>query len=125
MENKIEQEMTALDFFNEAKRMCRSRNTCTECIMDDYDGSRCKLGLFGDSHEDIQATIEFIYNWSKEHPVRTMADVLFETFPDTKRNSNGIPIVCPQYFYNNFVCENRGTCVECKKEFWSREAPEK
>lgn len=122
---KTYKDMTALDFFNEAKRMCRSRNTCTECIMDDYDESGCKFDLFRDSNEDIQATIEFIYNWSKEHPVRTMTDVLIEVFPGAKKDSNGVLVVCPQYLYDNFICENRGTCLECKKEFWSREAPEK
>lgn len=120
---KTYKDMTALDFFNEAKRMCRSRNTCIECIMDDCE-SGCKLDLFRDSNEDIQATIEFIYNWSKEHPVRTMTDVLLETFPDAKRSKeNETPLVCPQAVVRHFVCS--GDCKKCMKEFWNSEAPEK
>lgn len=123
MENKTYKDMTALDFFNEAKRMCRSRNTCTECIMDDCE-SGCKLNLFRDSNEDIQATIEFIYNWSKEHPARTMADVLLETFPDAKRDEeDGTPLLCPESIDKNFVCTTN--CMNCRREFWNSEAPEK
>lgn len=124
MENQTYKDMTALEFLKQAKRMCRSRENCSNCVMDDEYSKECKLIILGDSVKEFEKAIENVYNWSKEHPARTMADVLFETFPDAKRRKeDGTPSVCPQAVVKHFVCH--GGCRKCIKEFWNSEVPEK
>lgn len=128
MENKISQEMTAFKFFKERKRMCKAHGACIECEAYEREKGICRVGqelnvCCGDE-EKLKEAIALVERWSKEHSVRTMADVLFKEFPDAERDKDyGTPLVCPRVLINRFVCCD--DCRECKKEFWSGEAPEK
>ena len=130
MENKISQEMTVLKFFKERKRMCKAHDACVECEAYEKEEGICRvvseLNEYCDNeeYEKLKEVTALVERWSKEHPARTMADVLFETFPDAKRRKeDGTPLVCPQAVVKYFVCH--GGCRKCIKEFWNSGVPEK
>lgn len=128
---KTYKDMTVIDFVKESSRMCNAEN-CTKCAGRDSKIQKCKLIITGDSSEkEIEEAVRVVYNWSKEHPVKTMADVFFEAFPNAQRDDeDGFPYVCPEYVDVNFDCSfktesNLGSCSECRKDFWGKEAPKK
>lgn len=131
MENKTYKDMTAIDFFKQVKRM-RGCNDCLECDASDptkigSNMSTCKLELgefFSKEEKEIEEVIKIVYNWSKKHSVKTMADILLETFPDAKiKEEDGIPLICPTLVVKHLAC--LGGCKRCMEEFWNREAPKK
>lgn len=131
MENKTNESMSAFEFLKERARMCQNVS-CKECGAYIKEKGWCKVSSIvldnyarNKEYDALKKAVEIVEKWSKEHPARTRQDMLLETFPEAKRDENGVLIACPQYLYEGFICENHSTCVECRKEFWSGEAPAK
>ena len=78
--------MEALDYFKEARRMCKSYPDCKGCpLINSPCGSiRC---LEGRSDAEMQCEIKVIEQWSKEHPLVTNEMKVREVFGDNAVNS--------------------------------------
>ncbi len=66
---------------------------------------------------------EIIEKWSKEHPVKTYADVFFEKFPNARRKSDGVTPVVPLCYVEKMGCGRNGIlgCKSC----WQQPYPER
>ena len=62
--NRKENNMDAVKFMKEKKRMCRAYNLCSECPVAVKLGSVCKLTL----EENYEELVKIVENWSRENP---------------------------------------------------------
>ena len=78
--------MEALDYFKEARRMCKSYPDCKGCpLINSPCGSiRC---LEGRSDAEMRCKIKVVEQWSKEHPLVTNEMKVREVFGDNAVNS--------------------------------------
>ena len=78
--------MEALDYFKEARRMCKSYPDCKDCpLINSPCGSiRC---LEGRSDAEMRCEIKVVEQWSKEHPLVTNEMKVREVFGDNAVNS--------------------------------------
>lgn len=83
------------------------------------------VGRETDSPEDVVAEVE---EWAKMNPVKTRQSVFLEQYPDADISDDGLPDVAPCQLCVGLIhgestedCENRGLCVECRREFWMQE----
>lgn len=116
--------MDALEFLKERKRMCNSYKGCGGCPLT---GSHCVISHVT-SDEDCEHIIAAVERWSKEHPRKTRQSVFLEQWPDAIISDDGLPEVAPCQLCAGLThgrsmedCENRGLCVECRREFWMQE----
>lgn len=82
-------------------------------------------GREADSPEEVVAEVE---EWAKKNPVKTRQSVFLEQYPDAVISDDGLPEVAPCQLCVGLIhgestedCENRGLCVECRREFWMQE----
>lgn len=115
--------MDALEFLKERKRMCTSCKGCDGCPLE---GTHCVLSYATDD-EDYERIISTVEKWSKEHPLRTRQSVFLEQWPDAIISDDGLPEVAPCQLCAGLIhgasiedCENRGLCVDCRREFWGQ-----
>lgn len=115
--------MDALEFLKERKRMCTSCKGCDGCPLE---GTHCVLSYATDD-EDYERIIATVEQWSKEHPRKTRQSVFLEQWPDAIISDDGLPEVAPCQLCAGLIhgesaedCENRGLCVECRREFWTQ-----
>lgn len=96
------------------KRMCDLYKKCDDCPLG-Y--TRC-----GDSISALYNNAdEIVDKWVLEHPIKTYAMDFFEKFPNARRNSEGVPSVCPQPIYPELADECSNNCFDC----WNQEMKEK
>lgn len=114
--------MDALEFIRERNRMCRRFDkSCNGCPA--YENEwYCDSDAWD---ERLVATVE---QWSKEHPRKTRQSVFLEQYPDADISDDGLPDAAPCQLCVGLIhgestedCENRGLCVECRREFWMQE----
>lgn len=95
------------------KRMCDTYKDCHECPLNDTCG--------GDSVSALPDNAdEIIDKWVSEHPIKTYLQDFFEKFPNARRNSEGVPEVCPQPIYPELANECLNNCFDC----WTQEMKE-
>ncbi len=75
-----------------------------------------------------EAVVEQVEQWAKEHPVKTRQSEFLKMWPGAEIGGDGLPNVAPCQLYVGLVhgesqeeCENRGLCVECRRDFWLKE----
>lgn len=99
------------------KRMCDSYKECNGCSLYIKEMQRCRpCDFYFSGNVD-----EVIDNWVLRHPVKTYMQDFFEKFPNARRNSEGVPKVCPQPMYPELADECHNNCLEC----WNQEMKEK
>lgn len=112
--------MDAVEFFKEAKRMCRVIN-CEECP---FGGEEC--GFI--SADNIEEVIKAVEKWAEEHPVKTRQSEFLKIFPNASIE-NGIIEILPCHLDSTylerqihlFACGSYADCKECKKAYWLAE----
>lgn len=117
--------MDALEFLKERKRMCASYPGCKGFPLDD---SKCVIDSTLSDDEDCKRIVATVEQWSKEHPRKTRQSVFLEQCPDAIISDDELPEVAPCQLCAGLIhggsvedCENRGLCVECRREFWMQE----
>lgn len=109
-------EMSAMEYFKTKNRMTKKCNiSCKSCplhiITDEKEIYCVDLENF-----HSEKAIEIVYNWGKEHPVKTMMQDFFEKFPDAPKEDDGTPMCCPYWcgYVQEDPCRNYlGNCSLC------------
>lgn len=111
--------MDAVEFFKEAKRMCRVID-CDECP---FSGEEC--GLIG--ADNLEERVKTVEKWAAEHPGDTRQSEFLKMFPNAAIKNGAIniypcdvdPLEIPQ---NGCYCESiKGKCDICRKAYWLAE----
>lgn len=112
--------MEAVEFIRERNRMCKAFLGCKGCPACDFDGC-------GSVHLN-EGIIPIVEKWAKEHPRKTRQSVFLKQWPNADISDDGLPDVAPCQLCVGLIhgestedCENRGLCVECRREFWMQE----
>ena len=123
--------MDAVTYIKEYKRMCEyfdskenPARACEGCPLE-WLPNGCHMIEIADNAEKCVAAVE---QWSKEHPVKTRQSEFLKMWPCAEIGDDGLPNVAPCQLYVGLVhgeskeeCENRGLCVECRRDFWLAE----
>ena len=100
--------MDALKFMKEHRRMCNYYPRCFECPR--ADEPNCNIEEMSD--EELENFVNFVEQWSKEHPQRTRLQDLLEKFPKAEIDKEGLPFFCCARLGYVCICE-QSTCKDC------------
>jgi hypothetical protein len=117
--------MDAVEYLKEKTRMCKY--PCSNCaIKDENKNQKAFESCVQFEKKYPEQAVETVEKWSKEHPVKTFADVFFERMPNASRSISKIPAtningkVCPyQFFKIEYKCKFTD-CTKC----WHQEYKE-
>ena len=124
--------MKEFNYLVEKARMIKTISSSGQTTCDDVDCDKCPLSLVNNGREischffealfPIEATA-IVKVWAKEHPRKTLINVLLKAFPNAKLYSSGVPMTCARKLGLVDDCivisENR-VCEEC----WNQEVEE-
>ena len=115
--------MDAIKFIKEWNRMCKFYYDAIEGYCSCECPAHCfqcfNLKNLSANAEDLAAVIE---KWSTEHPRETRQSVFLEQYPNAKVDKWNVLCACPADIYGAVECADlRGTCTDCRREFWSQE----
>lgn len=112
--------MDAVEYVKQRERMCNYYPNCGDCPAGDYEGCSSLSG--------ISKLIPIVEQWSKEHPIKTIQSEFLKQWPDAEIGDDKLPNVAPCQLDVRLIhgespeeCENRGLCVECRRDFWLKE----
>lgn len=117
--------MDAFEFCKELRRLikqcCKGPNLCEVCPLHGIhkkQGTPCS-DVYDLTDSQLQEQIKIVEAWSKEHPVKTMAQDFFEKFPNAPTYSGcKTPVICPNHcgYKVEPGCEGDHDCITC----WNR-----
>lgn len=110
--------MDAVEFILNKARYCKDRN-CGMCEI--YD--ECDVTLDCITKEQAKRMVDFVEQWSKEHPVKTRQSEFLKMFPNAPLDDNGVVVVDPcdvdkmlcNAFENDKCSMN---CSVCRHAYW-------
>lgn len=100
-----------------SKRICKSVQDCRDCpifCIAGPAGLNCLFTRFGKEIEVIDAQLNVLREWAKEHPAKTYKDVFLEKLPNTRLDKNGGPVSCRNIVFGIAKC-----CTADCKDCWN------
>ena len=116
--------MDAIKYITENQRMCNYyldyHDDCIHCLLRKYCvGNGCV------EEKNAGKAVEIVEQFSKEHPVKTRADVFLEMFPNTETRDNGFPNIEACTIEGYRQCKNcEWHTGHCHETYWNAPAPE-
>lgn len=111
--------MDAVEYEKTKYRLCRSKDSCFECPLQDKENCGC----IADTIEYVENAVPIVEQWAKEHPVKTRQSEFLKLFPNAQK-SDGIINICPILIDEGYksTSECLGTrCNVCRQLFWNEE----
>lgn len=107
-------DMNAVEFLDKVDRLSKKGTIEEKMRYNDYRAAG-----------DNVRVVEFVEQWSAEHPIKTRQSVFLEQYPDADISDDGLPDVAPCQLCVGLIhgkstkdCENRGLCKDCRRKFW-------
>lgn len=98
-----------------SKRMCNSAN-CEDCPLSKVKDKACLISLIKEREvKNVAEQLEVMYEWVKEHPVKTYKDVFLEKFPNAKMAKKEEPAACRDAVFG-IVRHCTMNCTDCWNE---------
>lgn len=81
--------MDAVKYVKTQYRLCRSKDSCSECPLQDKENCCCIM----DTIEYVEKAVQIVEQWAKDHPVKTRQSEFLKKFPNatTYRDIISIP----------------------------------
>lgn len=111
--------MDANKFMTEYQRMCTRYSHCVDCPL--CADRQCAEIPARYTKESLIKLIKVVEDWAAAHPVTTRADLFKNIYPNAAIDPFGALYICPADLSTNFKCEDRISCVDCRKEYWTKE----
>lgn len=107
--------MEALNFLQEAHRMCGMRD-CDNCPVKDI-----YCGVTKEKY-DFAKYVEIVEKWSREHPAKTWQSEFLMHYPNAIL-ADGVIDICPAKVDTTFACKYSANfaCGACKRKYWITE----
>lgn len=103
-----------------SKRMCAG-NDCGDCPITKIKDGTCLINFIqGYEVEKVAEQLEILYEWVKEHPVKTYKDVFLEKLPNARLHKDGRPVTCRDVVFG-IVRHCTTNCTECWNEPYKEE----
>ena len=121
--------MEALEFLEEAKRMCEGRSSCTDkdkvCPIYDAGNESCIGTILSNTEKDkFIETVNAVEEWSAAHQCKTRQSVFLEHWPNAKVFVDGVLDFCPRELDSSYPCQSTDIemrCQPCRRKFWMQE----
>ena len=105
--------MDAKNFFEEAHRMCKNRDSCEGCpVRHNNDYCIFYLSPSNQKAEETDRIVQFIEKWSQKHPRKTRLMDFLRKYPNAPIGEDGTPNFTPRSLG---YCGNIAGCYACKK----------
>lgn len=111
--------MDAVEYVKTQFRLCKSKDSCSECPLQDKENCCCIM----DTIEYVEKAVQIVEQWAKEHPVKTRQSEFLKMFPNAK-TMGGVIAICPNDIdstYRNMEYCDHSFCEECAKKYWNEE----
>lgn len=113
--------MDAVEYEKTKYRLCRSKDSCFECPLQDKENCGC----IADTIEYVENAVPIVEQWAKEHPVKTRQSEFLKRFPNADLTrlqpcmieKDKRPMWCGKYA--DFGAN--GCCDECRYAYWNEE----
>lgn len=113
--------MDAVEYVKTRYRLCRSKDSCSECPLQDKENCGCIM----DTIEYVEKAVQIVEQWAKEHPVKTRQSEFLKLFPKATV-CNHVLSLCPRFYCSDFLgtdfqgCKATN-CDKCRCEYWLAE----
>lgn len=110
--------MDAVEYVKTQFRMCRSKDSCSECPLQDKENCCC----ITDTIEYVEKAVQIVEQWAKEHPVKTRQSEFLKMFPNAAIDEDdGILCICPCVIDESIGCTNGKSYNDCRRKYWLAE----
>ena len=111
--------MDAVEYVKTRYRLCGSKDSCSECPLQDKENCCC----ITDTIEYVEKAVQIVEEWAKDNPVKTRQSEFLKLFPNAQK-LDGIINICPILIDEGYksTSECLGTrCNVCRQLFWNEE----
>lgn len=116
--------MDAVEYVKTQFRLCRSKDNCSECPLQDKENCCC----ITDTIEYVEKAVQIVEQWAKDNPVKTRQSEFLKKFPDAYLSAitrllpcsldrTLKPLRCAKYGYLSITCR----CDKCRDDYWNEE----
>lgn len=110
--------MDAVEYVKTQYRLCRSKNNCSECPLQDKENCCCIM----DTIEYAEKAVQIVEQWAKDHPVKTRQSEFLKLFPNAAIDEDdGILCIKPCTIDESIGCTNGKGCDDCYRKYWLTE----
>lgn len=110
--------MDAVEYVKTQFRLCRSKDSCSECPLQDKENCCCIM----DTIEYVEKAVQIVEQWAKEHPVKTRQSEFLKMFPNAVIDEDdGILCIRPCLIDESIGCTNGKGCDGCRRKYWLTE----
>ena len=112
--------MDAVEYVKNQFRLCRSKDSCYECPLQDKENCCC----ITDTIEYVEKAVQIVEKWVKDNPVKTRKSEFLKLFPDAEM-VNIERTFCVAHFEPTKKCKginpSEEQCIACRYRFWNEE----
>lgn len=112
--------MDAVKYVKTQFRLCRSKDNCSECPLQDKENHCC----ITDTIEYVEKAVQIVEEWAKEHPAKTRKSEFLKMFPNAQMVDIE-RIFCVAHFDVAKKCKginpSEEQCIACRYRFWNEE----
>lgn len=116
--------MDAVKYVKTKLRLCRSKDSCSECPLQDKENCCC----IKDKIEYVEKAVQIVEEWAKDNPAKTRQSEFLKKFPDAylsaitrllpcSLDKTLKPLRCAKYGYLSITCR----CDRCRDDYWNEE----
>lgn len=112
--------MDAVEYVKTKYRLCRSKDSCFECPLQDKENCGC----ITDTIEYVEKAVQIVEQWAKDHTVKNRQSAFLKMFPNAQM-VNIKRTFCVAHFDSTKLCEETNPseeqCIACRHRFWNEE----
>ena len=112
--------MDAVKYVKTKYRLCRSKDSCSECPLQDKENCCC----IADTIEYVEKAVQIVEEWAKDHPAKTRKSEFLKMFPNAQMVDIE-RIFCVAHFDVTKKCKginpSEEQCIACRYRFWNEE----
>ena len=110
--------MDAVEYVKNKLRLCRSKDNCSECPLQDKENCCC----IKDKIEYVEKAVQIVEEWAKDNPAKTRQSEFLKLFPNAAIDEdNGILCIKPCTIDESIGCTNGKGCDDCYRKYWFTE----
>lgn len=112
--------MDTVEYVKTKYRLCRSKDSCFECPLQDKENCGC----ITDTIEYVEKAVQIVEEWAKDHPAKTRKSEFLKMFPNAQM-VNIERTFCVAHFDITKKCKETSPsdeqCIACRYKFWNEE----
>ena len=119
--------MDAVEYIKTLRKLCKSQERCSGCVLYDKEDKCCILNI----SEYTEKSVQIVEQWAKEHPIKTRQSEFLKMFPNAylktitrllpcSLDKTLKPLRCAKYGYLSTTCR----CDRCRDDYWNEDVSE-